>query len=387
MEAVRPNNNEPHHHLPDEVLVRVSQFLSLQQRARVACISRAWRAAAHVDAAHTQLAPSSSAAAAREVVNGNSCASLCHLGLQSEQKQTLAAVSPATALTRSAALAVHPATGTLLCRLHKLECAELSAAEPGLLLTAVSALQQSVAGLKLRLLNCSSGCASSKHGANGSSIGSDIDLWTREALTSIAQQLAASPCSTELHSLTLVCSGAAMFADDGAALAALGVLTGLTRLALCSSSSASSSRAATTTAVAAAPAPSIQQPPLGFGRPPPWLEQLTALREIELPLADSASAPIAGGFLGGTVACVESVALSLRADAGPRAVSALPLQLGAVTGLTQLAVNSFCFEVRGCVVRLQRAGCFCVYSTGRRESSNNIKQYQIIRPVPIPTHT
>jgi hypothetical protein len=353
-------------HIPDEVLVRISQFFTLQQRSRAACISRAWRSAACVDAANTQLEPRGTAKGSGSGSSSSSSSGLYHLDLHSEQQQAHAAASPIVALSRSATLSLSSATGELLDRTTRLQQLRLSASDPALLLGFPPLPLAAVPELDLHLVDPDS-CDSPAAGSSGSSStsptttprgtssftssvgrgqspnGDKRSLWTADVLSELAQYMAATGGgggdeARELQSLSLRCDGGAMFADAGAALAPLGALSGLRKLSLGPVSPPSSSSSC---GVASCSPP---RPAAGFGRVPEFLDRLGRLSDVELTLSDSPAAPISAAIFDGAVARAAAAALELRAD-GPRAVGRLPAGVAAVTGLARLVVHSFCFEV------------------------------------------
>lgn len=346
-------------HLPDEVLVRVLHHLSLEQRSHVSRVSRAWRAAASVDAASIRVIDED--ADRPEASGGWQLPGFSYdIELHSEAAQRHAVASPiVSGLTRSASLALRPSTPELLRRMGRLQQLTLSTDDPRL---AAAALPPPASVVHLELL-LGAGCcredASETRGrhhpdclmrplpqssmaaagpaAAAAAAAADMfhecnKAWTSEALGEVARLLSAG--APQLRSLSLRCGGAAAFQDAGQALEPLGGLAALTRLRV----------GPLALPAADAGEPPSQQPPLAFERPPAFLERLSELSELDIPLADSAASPIEGQAFAGAVARVAGAALSLRADGSPRMVAALPPRICSVQGLTRLSVHSFCFE-------------------------------------------
>ncbi|GBF96959.1 hypothetical protein Rsub_09039 [Raphidocelis subcapitata] len=360
------------HHVPEEVLARVAQRLSLRDRCRAACASRAWRAAAAVDAP-ALLGDDGAAAAAQ--------GELRHLSLSSGDAQWAAARAPSVRLlARSAELSVRPSTSALLPRLKSLRRLALTGSKPASFLDFVPP-PRTVVSLSLALLERGSGRGSSSGGGrsargsgsgggscggrrgrrSGSGSGSGSarpragwrrarrseagtaapsrprprglsiaveSAWDQPALGEVCRRLADG--APQLRALELRCASSALFAESGAALAPLGALTSLSKVVLGPAPEG--------------PARGAPPSPLGFARPPAFLARLPALAEAELALADSAESPIELADFA-PLARLPEVALALRADTGPSGIAcALPPGLAAVTGLTRLSVHAFSFE-------------------------------------------
>lgn len=95
--------------LPQEALVRVFHFLPIKQRSRLACVSKAWRQAATVDAVQVKL-------------QKQHVPSYLHVTLPDGAAQLQAAACPLMSLARSAELTwASAATSTLLESMPSLE--------------------------------------------------------------------------------------------------------------------------------------------------------------------------------------------------------------------------------------------------------------------------
>ena len=326
--------------LPEAVLARVAQHLTLQQRARAACACSAWRSAAAAEGAHLLQA-------ARNDDCGASCqaVALLHLGLGPIVDQGLAAVSPLVRLALSAALKCQPMTHMLLAATTRLRALSLEAAvgsSAGLLAT--QHLPPTLTHFEMTL-------GPEGYSASAGSAASTADAWTPEALAALAAGLTSG--APQLSALVLRCSSPAFFEEGGRALEAIAGLSALTALSL------GPAPPAPPPAVAAAPTPHAYAAaagasaaaaapcPLGFAGPPPLLARLPRLRRAELHLADSASALIEAQTFE-SVAHLDDVSLVLRADTGPRVVGALPPRLEQLA-LRHVVVTACAATQRRCV--------------------------------------
>ncbi|KAF8060481.1 Gspt2 [Scenedesmus sp. PABB004] len=313
--------------LPMEGLVRVFHFLPIKQRSRLACVSKAWRAAAGQDAVVMRLQQTHVPA-------------YLHVALPDGLGQARAAACPLMSLARSADLTwASSATGHLLesmPSLERLAFTSMSSVPAGGLESEPSGLQslRSLTNLHSLQLNISDAAPVLEAVPSAPATLRELELhltgdnWRSSVLDKVATQLGAQ--ASQLRALVLRCSHASVYAA-AESLESLSRLTGLTSLRM-------------------GPNPEDLHPhasPLGFPRLPAFLAAMGNLQSLDISVADSASAASLAGLSFEPIRHIRDVRLSLRADTSIRAVTSLPPSLAAVAGLSSLTVQAFTFEDPG----------------------------------------